>query len=256
VRGVIRNVNVGIIQEMHPGRSREEAHALIDEIEQTLDTRHGISPEDLVSLPDTKFFRKRGPEEFIFGPYDVRGQLLTEYGRPLSPDGYLRPLSTAHPASSWSREYNKYVEQMRSTTPPGRGLSPGQRAKAPAPLLHTFCSLLCPLCPLSPFPALSLSPVSFPVPVPCLFYLALHSCYFQAFAFRDMSIQPSPSLSKHWSNSCGVGLARAKSRSPRGHGNEAIVRLIGSTIFTAFTPASFPVDAANALVRSRCLSEA
>ncbi|HLF84779.1 MAG TPA: hypothetical protein VI837_11440, partial [Blastocatellia bacterium] len=78
------------------------------------DTKLGIKPEDLLTLPDTKFFRKRGPEEFIFGPYDVRGQLLTEHGMPLSPDGYLDYLSTALPSRFLgSREYNKYVDQMR-----------------------------------------------------------------------------------------------------------------------------------------------
>jgi 1,2-phenylacetyl-CoA epoxidase catalytic subunit len=114
VRGVVRNVNVGIVQELLSGRSREEAHSLIDDIERSGDTKHGVKPEDLVLLPDTKFFRKRGPEEFIFGSYDVRGQLLTENGNPLSPDSYLAYLSTALPARFiGSREYNKYVDQMR-----------------------------------------------------------------------------------------------------------------------------------------------
>jgi benzoyl-CoA 2,3-dioxygenase component B len=114
VRGVVRNVNVGIVQELLPGRSREEAHAVIDAIERGGDTKHGIKPEDLLFLPDTKFFRKRGPEEFVFGPYDVRGQLLSEHGKPLSPDGYLAYLSTVLPARFiGSREYNKYVDQMR-----------------------------------------------------------------------------------------------------------------------------------------------
>ncbi len=114
VRGVVRNVNVGMVQELMPGSSREDAHSLIDEIERSGDPKQGIKPEDLVSLPDTKFFRKRGPEEFIFGSYDVKGQLLTEDGRPLSPDGYLRYLSTVLPSRFiGSREYNKYVDQMR-----------------------------------------------------------------------------------------------------------------------------------------------
>ena len=114
VRGVVRNVNVGIVQELQPGRSREEAHAVIDEIERGGDAKLGIKPEDLIFLPDTKFFRKRGPEEFIFGSYDVRGQLLTEHAKPLSPEGYLGYLSTVLPPRFiGSREYDKYVDQMR-----------------------------------------------------------------------------------------------------------------------------------------------
>lgn len=114
VRGVIRNVNVGIVQEMAPAASREDAHALIEEIERSGDPKQGIKPEDLVALPDSSFFRKRGPEEIIFRPYDVKGQLLTENGTPLTAEGYLAYLSTVLPARFiGSREYNKYVDQMR-----------------------------------------------------------------------------------------------------------------------------------------------
>jgi 1,2-phenylacetyl-CoA epoxidase catalytic subunit len=114
VRGVVRNVNVGIVQALLPDRSREETHSIIDEIERSGDIKQGIRPEDLLTLPDTKFFRKRGPEEVVFAPYDVKGQLLTEHGIPLSPDGYLEYLSKALPPRFiGSREYNKYVDQMR-----------------------------------------------------------------------------------------------------------------------------------------------
>jgi benzoyl-CoA 2,3-epoxidase subunit B len=114
VRGVVRNVNVGIVQERMPSSSREDAHQLINEIERSGDPQQGVKPEDLISLPDSKFFRKRGPEEIIFQSYGVEGQLLTEDGRPLSPDGYLQYLSTVLPSKFiGSREYNKYVNQMR-----------------------------------------------------------------------------------------------------------------------------------------------
>lgn len=114
VRGVVRNVNVAIVQERLPNLSREDAHALIDEIERSGDTTRGIKDEDLISLPDLKFFRKRGPEEIIFQPYDVRGELLTEQGKPLSPEGYLSYLSTVLPPRFiGTREYDKYVTQMR-----------------------------------------------------------------------------------------------------------------------------------------------
>ena len=114
VRGVVRNVNVAMVQEQLPGISREDAHQLIDEVERSGDPKRGIRLEDLLLLPERNFFRKRGPEEIIFKPYDVRGQLLSEEGKPLSPDGYLRYLSTVLPSKFiGSREYNKYVDQMR-----------------------------------------------------------------------------------------------------------------------------------------------
>ena len=114
VRGVIRNINVAMIQERIPGLARQDAHALIDEIERSRDPKRGIKPEEIISLPDTKFFRKRGFEDFLFMPYDVKGDLLTEDGKPLSPDGYLHYLAGVLPARFiGSREYNKYVDQMR-----------------------------------------------------------------------------------------------------------------------------------------------
>jgi len=114
VRGVIRNTNVAIAQERLPNLSREDAHALLDEIERSGDPKQGIKPEDILFIPSKIFFRKRGDEEVIFKPYDVRGDLLTEDGKPLSPDGYLRYLSTVLPQKFIaSREYDKYVDQMR-----------------------------------------------------------------------------------------------------------------------------------------------
>jgi 1,2-phenylacetyl-CoA epoxidase catalytic subunit len=114
VLGVVRNVNVAIVQERIPGMSRPDAHALIDEIERSGDPKQGVQPNDLLLLPDRKFFRKRGPDDLVFRPYDVRGQLLTEEGRELSPEGYLKFLSTVLPSKFiGSREYDKYVEQMR-----------------------------------------------------------------------------------------------------------------------------------------------
>jgi benzoyl-CoA 2,3-epoxidase subunit B len=113
VRGVVRNVNVAIVQERIPTASRQEAHSLIDEIEKSRDPKRGITPEDLITVPDVKFFRKRGPEEIVFQPYAVRGELLTESGKRLTAAEYLRYLSTVLPAKFiGSREYRKYVDQM------------------------------------------------------------------------------------------------------------------------------------------------
>ncbi|HYV04878.1 MAG TPA: Phenylacetic acid catabolic protein [Blastocatellia bacterium] len=113
VSGVIRNTNVAIVQERIQGISREDAHALIDEVERTGDPKRSIRSEDLLMMPDTKFFRKRGPDEIIFRPYDVRGNLLTEDARPLSTEGYLRYLAGVLPEKFiGSREYDKYVTQM------------------------------------------------------------------------------------------------------------------------------------------------
>jgi len=114
VRGIVRNVNVAMVQERIPDTSREAAHALIDEVEKNHESARGIMPENLLALPDPKFFRKRGDPEVIFRPFSFSGELLTENGVPLSPDGYLQYLGTVLPERFvGGREYNKYVAQMR-----------------------------------------------------------------------------------------------------------------------------------------------
>jgi 1,2-phenylacetyl-CoA epoxidase catalytic subunit len=114
VNGVVRNTNVSIVQERIAGIARQDAHSIIDEIERTGDPCRSIRPEDVLMLPSKKFFRKRGPDEVVFKPYDPRGQLLREEGKALSQDSYLRYLSTVLPEHFiGSREYNKFVAQMR-----------------------------------------------------------------------------------------------------------------------------------------------
>jgi 1,2-phenylacetyl-CoA epoxidase catalytic subunit len=114
VRGVVRNINVAIIQERIPSIERTAAHEILDEIERSGDIVRGLGPEDVILMPDTKFFRKRGPEDIIFRPYDVRGNLITEEGKPLSQEGYLKYLANVLPERFiGTREYNKYVNQMQ-----------------------------------------------------------------------------------------------------------------------------------------------
>src|SRR5256714_553312 len=51
VRGVIRNVNIAMIQERIAGIAREEARATLDEIERSGDPQKGIKPEELLRGP-------------------------------------------------------------------------------------------------------------------------------------------------------------------------------------------------------------
>jgi hypothetical protein len=114
VRGVIRNVNLAMIQERIPDISREEARATLDEIERSGDPQKGIKPEELLHVPSKNFFRKRGPEEVVFQPFDYHGQLITENGQRLTPEAFLKYLAGVLPAKFiGSREYNKFVDQMR-----------------------------------------------------------------------------------------------------------------------------------------------
>jgi len=113
VAGVINNVNTAIVLERAPGVSREEARELISEIERTGDPKRGIQPEDIVLLPSAKFFRKRGPEEVMFKPFDLRGNKLTKDGRDYSSEEYQEFLGQVLPSHYiGSREYDKFVSQM------------------------------------------------------------------------------------------------------------------------------------------------
>jgi 1,2-phenylacetyl-CoA epoxidase catalytic subunit len=115
VNGVIRNINVSMIQERLPDISRPDAHAVIDNLEKSGDTTRGIRREDLLFLPSTRFFRKRGSEESMFVPYDVNGVLLRDGGKALSADSYLRYLEQVLPSRFiGSREYDKYVAELRT----------------------------------------------------------------------------------------------------------------------------------------------
>ena len=113
VKGVVTNVNVAMIQEKVSMLSREAARGVLEEVERSGDPSRGVRPEDILRVPDVKFFRKRGDEEVIFQPYDVAGALLLEGNKPISPDSYLEFLGTVLPARFiGSREYDKYVSQM------------------------------------------------------------------------------------------------------------------------------------------------
>jgi hypothetical protein len=114
VRGVVANINVAIAQERIPGISRQDARAVAEEIERTGDPRRGLGPADILFLPDVKFFRRRGRVEYVFKPFDVRGNLLTEDGKPYSPEKHLQYLKTVLPERFiGTGEYEKFVDAMR-----------------------------------------------------------------------------------------------------------------------------------------------
>jgi 1,2-phenylacetyl-CoA epoxidase catalytic subunit len=115
VQSVVDNTNLAIAQVHHQGVEAAELRKLIKEIQTSGDVKAGMKPEDFIFLPSNRFFRKRGPEEIVFQPYDVRGELLTMGGHPITPEQYVEYLKTVLPARfTVSREFAKYVEQMKA----------------------------------------------------------------------------------------------------------------------------------------------
>lgn len=114
VEGIIEGVNIAIVRVHHPTMSPDEARSLIREVQHSGEARRGIRPEDLLLLPDRRFFRRRGPEEYVFQPYDLRGNLLTEGGRPIAPEKYLEYLARVLPEPYLaSEDFRRYAEQLK-----------------------------------------------------------------------------------------------------------------------------------------------
>jgi benzoyl-CoA 2,3-dioxygenase component B len=104
VREVVTNVDIAIVQWRLQSASAAEARTIVTEIEETREPVRGIHPEELLYVPDLKFFRTRGPDNVALQPYSV-------YGEPLSLDaeGYFAYLATKLPEHHVrSGEFAKY----------------------------------------------------------------------------------------------------------------------------------------------------
>ena len=114
VRGIVRAWNLSFVQARVPRLERGAAETLVSEIEATGDAKEGIRPEELVRLPDPRFFRRRGLMETALQPYDVSGSLLKDAsGSPLQPEAYLRYLAGVLPEHYLRTEdFGRYREAL------------------------------------------------------------------------------------------------------------------------------------------------
>ncbi|HVR44157.1 MAG TPA: Phenylacetic acid catabolic protein [Thermoanaerobaculia bacterium] len=123
---VIELTNVAIVQSRVADITAPDARVLVREIQDTGETQRGIRPEDLLLVPDAKFFRQRGMEEIIFLPYDVRGTLLTENGNPIPGEKYLEYLRGVLPESFLrTADFQRYSETLLGRQEPMPGGSYG-----------------------------------------------------------------------------------------------------------------------------------
>lgn len=122
VKEVIELTNVAVAQIKIKGMTAPDARSLVREVQDTREAKQGVRYEDLIYVPDIKFFRKRGMEDVAFMPYDVDGKLMTENDRPIAGEKYLVYLSGALPAAyRTTDEFRKYTEGLlgREQPPPG-----------------------------------------------------------------------------------------------------------------------------------------
>lgn len=127
VREVVELVNVEIARTKVKDMTAPDARSLVREVQDTGEIIQGVSPRDLLYIPDPKFFRHRGMEEIIFMPYDVHGNLITEDGgRPVGGEKYLAYLKSVLPDYYLAtKDFAKYREGLLGREAPQPGKSYG-----------------------------------------------------------------------------------------------------------------------------------
>ena len=96
-RELIELINVEIAKTKIGDITAADARSIVREVQDTGESLRGVRPQDLLVVPDMKFFRKRGTEEIALMPYDMAGNLMTENGKPVSSEKYLDYLATVLP---------------------------------------------------------------------------------------------------------------------------------------------------------------
>ena len=106
VRKMIRDINVRFVRGRFPDYAPDKVDAVIDELERTRGAHQGLRYEDLLYLPDPRFFRRKG--EPAFQMVGVNGEPFTDV------DSYLRYLAT-HLNDGYvaSRDMRLYAETLR-----------------------------------------------------------------------------------------------------------------------------------------------
>ncbi|HEY3216371.1 MAG TPA: Phenylacetic acid catabolic protein [Candidatus Eisenbacteria bacterium] len=106
VRRMIRDINLRYLRARFPDYRPEKAEQVLDEFERTRGRHQGVAYEDLLKLPDRRFFRRKGePAWTMVGVDGDTFNDVEEYLRHLA-----RQLSEAYLAS---RDMRLYAETLR-----------------------------------------------------------------------------------------------------------------------------------------------
>ena len=83
---MVRDINLRFLRARFPERSPETVESTLDALERDHGRREGVASEDLLRLPDARFFRRKGePAWTMIG---AAGETFTD------PEAYLRYLAT------------------------------------------------------------------------------------------------------------------------------------------------------------------
>jgi benzoyl-CoA 2,3-epoxidase subunit B len=122
VREVLELVNVEVVRTKVKDITAPDARSIVREVQDTGEAIKGVAPADLLFIPDMKFFRKRGVEDVALMPYDLYGNLMTEDGKPIAAEQYLRYLATVLPDYYMrTHEFAKYREALLGHQAPRPG---------------------------------------------------------------------------------------------------------------------------------------
>ena len=106
VRKMLRDINTRFVRARFPDYAPEKAEAVIEELERTRGAHQGLRHEDLLYLPDARFFRRKG--EPAFQMIGIQGEAFTDV------DAYLRHLAEAlNDGYVASRDMRLYAETLR-----------------------------------------------------------------------------------------------------------------------------------------------
>src|SRR2546428_1158871 len=124
VLGKVKDANLAIVQAK-ARCSREEAEAVLRRIQEKGETVHGLTKDDLLFLPDRRFFRIRGLRGFgdyrlagsdaagvgyVYLPCDVHGRPLVEDGKAIERAAYVDYLRTGLPARYMTSRHWEFVK--------------------------------------------------------------------------------------------------------------------------------------------------
>jgi hypothetical protein len=105
-RKMVRDINTRFVRARFPGDSPDKAEAVLDELERSRGSHHGLTHADLLHLPDPRFFRRKG--ECAFQMIGVDGEVFSDA------DTYLRYLGAQLNAGYIaSRDLRLYAETLR-----------------------------------------------------------------------------------------------------------------------------------------------
>ncbi len=138
VQGKVREINLAVIRA-RAKCDRQRAEQILHRILGMGETVNGLCPEDLLRLPDRRFFRFRGLSEFAehrerdpetgrlgyaYLPYDLEGRMLMANNRPVEREDYVEYLKTVLPTRLRRSRYWKFIREEFLYKPEGDSTVP------------------------------------------------------------------------------------------------------------------------------------